>query len=1438
MTDNKPSEKKEQASAGWLGTDIGVYRLLSFFSGLGLIALIPFYPADAQDPLALRITLVALAMMAALLSFVWPWARRNIVLIGNILFYLFSGWAFFGVYANHFQPEYVLTSYVVSVLTSIAIRDRKPLVIYNSFLLIAALLVTLAGREAPHMSPGLYFGAFAVMLGFTAITNAFRHQASNSLLSRKEFLTLVLNETPDAILVVDSKTQLILDYNKKAEIILRAKGESALSDQFIRHLASGLPLSQVTPDASGNTSRKEISREIEVKLSDNHNVWLAVAVKPVQLADKTQWLVRLTDITRDVVTRQELIRSHYILNKLDHLILVCDKDARITYISPSVQHILGFEPGMLLGDGWWKQDFGRQGDVEKMKQYARECATGVREVNSEPYEQEYRDKNGAQQWILWKDATPGDGTIIGVGYLYTQMRRNDQMRRIIFNIAEAVSHVQSLTDLYAIIHHEVTSLIKARNFYIALETGDGGIFSPYFIDQERPGSILPESGGIIPRESISGHTMRTGLSVRYKEADIRALQDAGALVNYGPMPKMWMGAPLRNDDKVFGLIALVDYENDSAFSGADEELLSFVANQIGSVVTRFQQQEKLRVSEERYRLISEAAFEGFALSENMIVREANQAYAQLFGYTREELVNLPVQKLVDETSWEIVRQQVEARKENLYSFTAKRKDGSTFEAEALGRRLMLEGREVRLVAIRDITERKRTEALMQAARFDARFKAFVNHSAEMISIVSANGEIQYMSPSVQKILGYDPEELSGVSFITLVDEENVRQVRDSFNSTLASPGATAQVGFSIRHKDGSTRFVESVYTNLLHDPFIAGILVSSRDLTERSEFEKTLRQSEERFKSLFAQSPDAIFVEDEFGNILDVNDAACKLHGRERGEMIGINVVELVPPDMRDQIKHNYTDWMDGNITKVDSFSYTKDGRAIPVEVRSAVISYGEKRAIVFLVRDISERIETSKKIEKSLALLSATYESTQDGILVLGTQGETLSYNEGFLRMWHVDKDLVESGGRAAVFRHMSNETDPSSDLAGVLSMLESQQEDKSQAVIYLRDGRVLQIYARSLGEGSTTGILWFFHDITELKKVERALRSSERRSKALLDAIPDLMYRVRIDGLLLDSKSSSTYTGGGSARYEAGRDIRDILPAEAANDILDLVQESIASGEVHEMEYSAPVGNTLIDFDVRIVRSGTDEALVIERDVTRRKETERELIRRNFELDSFVYRSSHDLKAPLNSIMGLIGIIQSESEDPVVGKYIKLMNKSVLKLDAFIRDLTDFSRNERQELARVPVSFANLVQDSIENLKFMENADRVNIEQDIHSDAVFYSDPMRVDIILNNLISNAVKYQNLQAEQSWVKIGIAVDEKEALLTVADNGIGIKAEHQGKMFELFFRASLQAYGSGLGLYIVKNTVEKLNGEISLQSEYGKGTVFTVRIPNPGPANV
>jgi signal transduction histidine kinase len=259
-------------------------------------------------------------------------------------------------------------------------------------------------------------------------------------------------------------------------------------------------------------------------------------------------------------------------------------------------------------------------------------------------------------------------------------------------------------------------------------------------------------------------------------------------------------------------------------------------------------------------------------------------------------------------------------------------------------------------------------------------------------------------------------------------------------------------------------------------------------------------------------------------------------------------------------------------------------------------------------------------------------------------------------------------------------------------------------------------------------------------------------------------------------------------------------------------------------------------MDYETRIVRSGPSEVLVIIRDVTERKRTEKELIKRNFELDSFVYRASHDLKAPLNSLMGLISLVESETQEPAVVAYIKMMNKSVVKLDTFIRDLADFSRNARLELEHSLIDWESLLNETLENLQFADGADRIEKRIHINYEGAFHSDPVRIGIIFNNLISNAIKYQNLQRKDSRVDITITQQGSNAVISIADNGIGIAKEHQPKVYNLFFRASIQSYGSGMGMYIVKNAIDRLKGSIQLESEEGKGSNFTVTLPDLGPA--
>ncbi|MGC1240153.1 MAG: hybrid sensor histidine kinase/response regulator [Chryseosolibacter sp.] len=224
--------------------------------------------------------------------------------------------------------------------------------------------------------------------------------------------------------------------------------------------------------------------------------------------------------------------------------------------------------------------------------------------------------------------------------------------------------------------------------------------------------------------------------------------------------------------------------------------------------------------------------------------------------------------------------------------------------------------------------------------------------------------------------------------------------------------------------------------------------------------------------------------------------------------------------------------------------------------------------------------------------------------------------------------------------------------------------------------------------------------------------------------------------------------------------------------------------------------------------------------------------LIKINKELDSFVYSISHNLRAPLMSVLGLLDLAKNETSTDTIHQYHDMMKSSICKLDDTLKEILEYSRNARQGLLINAIDFQKTINDNFERMQFMPGYERIRKEIFIEGESQFYSDPYRLSLILNNLISNAIKYSDPAKESSYIQITIHHDPDKVSLTFKDNGIGIDNDYIQKVFNMFFRATEKNEGAGLGLYIVKEAVEKLCGTIHLESQLGKGTVFKIELPN------
>jgi signal transduction histidine kinase len=229
--------------------------------------------------------------------------------------------------------------------------------------------------------------------------------------------------------------------------------------------------------------------------------------------------------------------------------------------------------------------------------------------------------------------------------------------------------------------------------------------------------------------------------------------------------------------------------------------------------------------------------------------------------------------------------------------------------------------------------------------------------------------------------------------------------------------------------------------------------------------------------------------------------------------------------------------------------------------------------------------------------------------------------------------------------------------------------------------------------------------------------------------------------------------------------------------------------------------------------------------------KEKISELEKINDELNRFIYSTSHDLRSPLMSVLGIINLARLDNSVKDPNGYVDMIESCILKLDGFIQKIIEYYRNSRLDVEYEKIHFDSLLQECIANFKPQNTA--IEFQLNIDQPVDFKGDTFRISVILNNLISNAVKYQKPDEANPKVNLTVKVEPHKATIWIEDNGIGILSEHLSNIFKMFFRSkNNNKPGSGIGLYIVKEALNKIGGTINVESKYGEGTQFEITIPN------
>ena len=461
----------------------------------------------------------------------------------------------------------------------------------------------------------------------------------------------------------------------------------------------------------------------------------------------------------------------------------------------------------------------------------------------------------------------------------------------------------------------------------------------------------------------------------------------------------------------------------------------------------------LRESEERFRSAFENAYTGVALVslDNRYLR-ANRVFCEMLGYSEEELLSKKSFEITHAEDLENSRQ----RSARLLSGEAEavslekryvRKDGQTVWATSdVSLVRDAEGAPSHYVThCQDITERKRVEKALRES--EERFRTLVRYGSDVISILEFDGTIRYESPATERVLGYRPEEMVGNSAFDYIHSDDYDRLLLTFLEGVASDKPMASAELRFRHADGSWRDMESVGVNLLNDPNVEGIIVNSRDITERKRAEEDLRKSEERFRTIFEKSAIGISIADPDRRFLETNAAYQRITGYSGEELFGKEIADLSHPEDVPTDESRNREVHEGNTDRYhrEKRYIRKDGETIWVRPTISAVRGpdGEPQFLIGMVEDITDRKRTEETLRRQKEYLSALNETTlglvdrlePEDLLetILTRAGDLLETNHGFVSLLTPEEDLLElKAGTGFFSESLGDRVEPDVGLSG----------------------------------------------------------------------------------------------------------------------------------------------------------------------------------------------------------------------------------------------------------------------------------------------------------------------------------------------------------------------------------------------------------------------
>lgn len=362
----------------------------------------------------------------------------------------------------------------------------------------------------------------------------------------------------------------------------------------------------------------------------------------------------------------------------------------------------------------------------------------------------------------------------------------------------------------------------------------------------------------------------------------------------------------------------------------------------------------------------------------------------------------------------------------------------------------------------------------------------------------------------------------------------------------------------------------------------------------------------------------------------------------------------------------------------------------------------------------------------------------------------------------------------------------------------------------------------------------------VAEIDALKKRVAFLELQNAAMDEVT--LISRIDRNGIILDVNDHFCQVSGFSRDDLVGKEFSIGRREAADEEKMGEIREAMEKGEAWNGEHWELTKDGKVEwFDLHVVPIGessqTDhQFLVVRTDITQRIEFEEKLLERNNELNTFIYKLSHDIRGPVASVLGLLHLAGEEITNLTALRYLAMIRQRINRLDGVLRDLVETISVTERELVAETIDFNKLVDSVVSEL---------DPEQDLQMEyrtafgdaAEFVNDARILRPVFHHLIGNAIRYRDPSKDNSFIDIRVGRMNGGINIDIADNGIGMPPEVRDRVFEMFYRGNLQSSGAGLGLYIVKVAVEKLGGKASIDSTLGEGSKVTIFLPSLDPAH-